>query len=231
MIASAATAMAAAPTRGTGSGFPRRLVRRGRASAKAAGVSNVRIVLFTRYPEPGRAKTRLIPALGADGAADLHRRLTERTLAQVRATGLAREVRATGGPIEEFVRWLGTSEVVDQGGGDLGARLERAAAPFPTIFIGADAPDLTARHLCEAAAALADHDAAIGPASDGGYWLLGLARRLDGLFDDMPWGTDQVLPITLARLRAAGVAPFMLPTLSDLDRPEDLGRWPELGLP
>jgi rSAM/selenodomain-associated transferase 1 len=193
-------------------------------------VSNVRIVLFTRYPEPGRAKTRLIPALGPEGAADLHRRLTERTLAQVRATGLAYEVRTTGRPPAEFARWLGTSKVADQGDGDLGARLERAAAPLPTVFIGADAPDLTAQHLRDAAAALTGHDAAVGPACDGGYWLLGLARRIEGLFDDMPWGTDQVLPMTLARLQGDGVAPFMLPTLADLDRPEDLGRWPELGL-
>jgi rSAM/selenodomain-associated transferase 1 len=192
-------------------------------------VSNVRIILFTRYPEPGRAKTRLIPALGAQGAADLHRLLTERTLEQVRATGLGFEIRVTGRPAGEFVRWLGSANVVDQGDGDLGARLERAAAPFPVVFIGADAPDLTARHLCDAADALAGHEAVIGPAYDGGYWLLGLARPIPGLFDEMAWGTDQVLPATLARLQAARAAPFMLPTLADLDRPEDLSRWPEFG--
>jgi glycosyltransferase A (GT-A) superfamily protein (DUF2064 family) len=81
-----------------------------------------------------------------------------------------------------------------------GARLLRAAAPYPVIFIGADAPDLTARHLVDAAAALRHSKAVIGPAEDGGYWLLGLARPADHLFEDMPWGTERVLPVTLSRL-------------------------------
>jgi rSAM/selenodomain-associated transferase 1 len=191
-------------------------------------VSNVRILLFTRFPEPGRAKTRLIPALGAGGAAQLHRRLTERTLEQVRATGLPFEVRTTGRPRQAFVEWLGTEAVADQGEGDLGERLQRAGPPYPCIFIGADAPDLTAADLHDAVRALATHDAVIGPAEDGGYWLLGLTRPLDALFADMEWGTDRVLPTTLARLSAAGLKTARLRMLADLDRPEDLQRWPEL---
>lgn len=212
----APAASAARPVRGAG------------ASARAGGVNQVRIILFTRYPEPGRAKTRLIPALGAEGAADLHRRLTERTLEQVRTSGLPFEIRATGRPAAVFADWLGTECVVDQGQGDLGARMRRAGPPFPSILIGADAPDLTAAHLLEAARALGSHDAVVGPAEDGGYWLLGLARPLDALFADMAWGTDAVLPTTMARLAAAGVQPAMLPVLADLDRPEDLARWPDL---
>jgi rSAM/selenodomain-associated transferase 1 len=191
-------------------------------------VSNVRIVLFTRYPDAGRAKTRLIPALGARGAAELHRRLTERTMAEVRATGLPFEVRVTGRAVQDFVAWLGTPRVIDQGDGDLGERMRRAGPPYPVIFIGADAPDLSARHLLQAAEAVADSPAVIGPAEDGGYWLLGLARPFDALFGDMAWGTEQVLPATLLRLRDAGVEPVMMPLLADLDRPEDLGRWPDL---
>jgi rSAM/selenodomain-associated transferase 1 len=191
-------------------------------------VSNVRIVLFTRYPEPGKAKTRLIPALGPQGAAELHRRLTERTLEQVRATGLPFKVRGTGRPVADFVHWLGAIPVADQGDGDLGARMQRAAAPFPSILIGADAPDLTAQHLSQAADRLSDHEAVIGPALDGGFWLLGLARPIDGLFDEVPWGTDQVLPLMLARLRESGGRLATLPPLADLDRPEDLGRWKDL---
>lgn len=187
-----------------------------------------RIALFTRFPEPGRAKTRLIPALGAERAAALHRRLAERTLAAVRASGLPFELRVTGADAAAFRDWLGLVPVVDQGAGGLGERLERAGPPYPTLFIGADAPDLSPALLQAAAAALAHADAAVGPAEDGGYWLLGLARPVPGVFADIDWGTAAVCEQTLDRLRAAGVAPALLPILADCDRPEDLARWPDL---
>ena len=215
------------------------------------------IALFTRWPAPGRAKTRLIPAanaaivalanrldatphdlqsvpgsrlipaLGPDDAARLHGRLVERTLAVVRASAIAFEVRSTGGSAEQFARWLGPdTRIVDQGDGDLGARLARV--PAPMLLIGGDAPDLTAAHLTAAAAALARAPAVIGPAADGGYWLLGLKRPMPHLFTAMPWGTARVHDETVARLAADGIAPVILPTLHDCDRPEDLARWPEL---
>ena len=187
-----------------------------------------RVVLFTRYPTPGEAKTRLIGALGADGAAALHRRLTEHTLAAVRASGLPFEIRATGAPPIAFTRWLGDVPVVDQGEGDLGARLVAAGPPYPTLFIGADAPDLTPAHLLGAAAAMTGAEAVIGPAEDGGYWLLGLTRAADTLFKAMPWGTDRVFAETMARMDLLGISPAVLPMLADLDRPEDLARWPDL---
>ena len=189
---------------------------------------NPRIVLLTRYPEPGRAKTRLIPVLGAQGAADLHRRLTERTVAVVRESGLALEIRSTGAPVEAFADWLDCDAVVDQGEGDLGARLVRAGPPYPTILIGADAPDLTAELLHSAVEALGRSAAAIGPAKDGGYWLIGMVRAVPGVFEDIDWGTDQVAAQTRARLTVAGIDPVLLPELADCDRPEDLRRWPEL---
>ena len=188
-----------------------------------------RVVLFTRYPTPGEAKTRLIPALGAEGAAALHRRLTERTLAAVRASALPHEVRVTGAESRAFTDWLGPSRVVAQGDGGLGERLARAAEPYPAIFVGADAPDLNAGHLLAAADALRDGArATLGPAEDGGYWLLGLAEPVPGIFDAISWGSDAVYAETVARLAAAGIAPAILPTLADCDRPEDLRRWPEL---
>jgi rSAM/selenodomain-associated transferase 1 len=197
-------------------------------------VHHVRLVLFTRYPEPGKAKTRLIPALGADCAAALHRRLTERTLAAVRASGLRAEVRATGAELSALADWLGDDlPIMEQGDGDLGERLKRAAPPYPVLFIGADAPDLTPNHLRDAAKALETHPVVIGPAEDGGYWTIGLAAPCDLLFDAMPWGSEHVLRETLRRLRRVGIAPRLLSALADLDRPEDLARWPELnvGLP
>lgn len=187
-----------------------------------------RVVLFTRYPEPGRAKTRLIPALGAAGAAALHRNLTERTVAAVRAAGLPLEIRATGAPIAAFTDWLEVDEVVDQGEGDLGERLSRAGPPYPTLFIGADAPDITATLLRNAADALLHGSATIGRAEDGGYWLLGLGREVKDVFEDIDWSSAAVFEQTMTRLAAAGLDPVLLPVLADCDRPEDLARWPDL---
>lgn len=187
-----------------------------------------RIVLFTRWPEAGRAKTRLIPAIGAERAAALHKRLTERTLAAVRGSGLPFELRVTGAPASAFRDWLGPAAFVDQGEGDLGQRLRRAGPPYPTLFIGADAPDQSAELLRAAADALAAHPAVIGPAEDGGYWLLGLAQPVEGVFDGIDWSTEHVFAQTLDRLRAAGIEPALLPVLADCDRPEDLARWPDL---
>jgi rSAM/selenodomain-associated transferase 1 len=189
---------------------------------------NPRVVLFTRYPEPGRTKTRLIPALGAERAAQLHRALTERTVEAVQSSGLALELRTTGAPTAAFEEWLGLASIVDQGEGDLGERLERAGPPYPTIFIGSDAPELTPALLQGAARALAETSAVIGPAEDGGYWLLGLSHAVNGVFDCVEWGTRLVFDQTMARLTAVGIDPVLLPKLADCDRPEDLARWPGL---
>lgn len=186
---------------------------------------NVRVALFTRWPEAGKAKTRLIPALGPQGAADLHRRLTERTVATVRTAGLPLEIRSTGADRDAFHDWLGVADVVDQGEGDLGVRLARAAERLPVLLLGADIPGLLPRHLSDAAAALTHHPAVIGPAADGGYWLLGLASPQPAVFRDVAWGTDNVLATTLARLPSETAR---LKTLSDLDTPDDLANWPDL---
>ncbi len=188
-----------------------------------------RIVIFTRYPTAGQAKTRLIPALGPEGAAALHRRLTERSLAAARGAGLPCEIRSTGASIAAFKTWLGDAvPVIDQGEGDLGERLRLAGPPYPTIFIGTDAPDLSAALLRDAAVALAAGRAVIGPAEDGGYWLLGLPGAQDAVFTDMPWSTNLVCGETRRKLAQAGITAVELPTLADCDRPEDLARWPEL---
>lgn len=185
------------------------------------------IALFARYPAPGAAKTRLIPALGADGAARLHRRLVERTLDTIGKSGLPFAVSCTGAPLADFAAWLGAGvNLVEQGEGDLGARLARVAAP--TILLGADVPGLTAMHLISAAKALASRDVVIGPATDGGYYLLGQSQPLPFLFNDMPWGTSSVLELTMNRLSAHAIRPHLLEPLADCDRPGDLAHWPEL---
>ena len=122
-----------------------------------------RLVLFTRFPQPGQVKTRLIPALGAAGAAALHRRLTETILATLRSTGLAVELWVTGAPAEAFAAWLGADVPIrPQGAGDLGARMDRALRPAPAILVGSDLPTLAASHIAAAAALLADGRVALG---------------------------------------------------------------------
>ncbi len=186
-----------------------------------------RVALFARYPTPGQAKTRLITAIGEAAAAALHRRLVERTLATVRASGLPFELRITGAPMEAFAGWLGGDvPLVAQGDGDLGERLARV--PAPMLLIGGDCPDLVPAHLLAAAAAFDKAPAVLGPAADGGYWLFGLGRAMPHCFAAMSWGTDAVAAQTRARLADEGVTPVELETLHDCDRPEDLARWPWL---
>ena len=193
----------------------------------AMSPSHPTVALFAKYPRAGEAKTRLIPALGAQGAAALHRRLAEQMLETVRQSGLPFAVWTTGARHDEFRDWLGEDvPLVEQGEGDLGARLARV--PAPAILLAADVPDLAASHLRDAAKALDDHDAVIGPAADGGYYLLGFREHLPFLWTDMRWGGETVLGDTIERLRENDLSFAMLDTLRDCDRPEDLAHWPDL---
>ena len=185
------------------------------------------IALFAKFPRAGEVKTRLIPGVGAEAAAGIHRALVERTIATVRRSGLPLALYISGASQADFARWLGDDIALrEQGEGDLGARLARVAAP--AILLGADIPDLTAEHLRDAARALEDVPVVIGPAQDGGYYLLGFNQKVPFLFDDMAWGTDAVRAETQRRLEERGIAWCELDPLADCDRPEDLARWPEL---
>tara|TARA_B100000678_G_scaffold288428_1_gene296868 strand:- start:435 stop:1010 length:576 start_codon:yes stop_codon:yes gene_type:complete len=185
------------------------------------------IAIFARWPEPGKAKTRLIPALGPQGAADLYAKLLELTVREARASGLPFHLRVTGDDPARFRSWLGDDlDVRDQGDGDLGEKLTRV--PTPGIMVGSDCPGLTAALLREAASVLPNREAVIGPADDGGYWLLGLAAPCPALFADMAWSTDAVYPETMRRLEEQGISPHLLPELTDIDTGEDLDAWPGL---
>ena len=203
--------------------------------------SELRLLVFARAPEPGRAKTRLIPVLGPEGAANLQGRLIRHALETVTAAGLG-EVELWCTPHASFP-FFGACEkdfgvrLRAQGPGDLGARMLRASretlARAPAaIVIGTDCPALTADHLVRGAQALAEHDAVLGPAEDGGYVLFGLRRTSPRLFENMDWGTSSVLDATRERMRVLGWSWSELPPLWDLDRPEDyarLVRHPSLG--
>jgi uncharacterized protein len=199
-------------------------------------MTTTRILLFAKAPLPGRVKTRLIPALGAAGAARLARRMLDHVLDQALAAAVG-PVELCASPSFDAPDWEGyalPAGVVtsDQGEGDIGARMGRAASRHlhddsRVLLIGADCPALTATLLRAAASALDRHDAALHPAFDGGYPLLGLRAYHAGLFADMPWSTPMVAARTLARMRALRWRVWVGETLADIDEPADLARLPD----
>ncbi|WP_284124469.1 TIGR04282 family arsenosugar biosynthesis glycosyltransferase [Parerythrobacter aestuarii] len=189
-------------------------------------MNGARISIFCRWPEPGKAKTRLIPGFGAEGAAAIYTKLLAHTVEVVRATGIPFELRVTGASVEAFKAGLGEElNVVEQGDGDLTDKLSRVAPP--AIVIGSDCPGLTPQHLWAAHDTLATEEMVIGPASDGGYYLLGYNHDARYAFEDMPWSTDKVFEETLKRFVARGVRPAVMPELSDIDTAADLEDWPD----
>ena len=205
--------------------------------------------MLARWPAPGRCKSRLVPGVGRARAAAIQARLTQHGLA---AAAQAREAMAAtagaggyGGGLELVLaasglgpraagRWgrlLGVDRVVDQGRGSLGLRLQRqmlrgclegAAA---VVLIGSDLPALAAEDLLEAFRALQHSAVVLGPAGDGGYWLIGRRQAAPQLFTGIDWGSDRVLAQTLRLAGQAGLATALLAERHDLDRPADLDPW------
>ena len=204
---------------------------------------DVSLLLFTRYPQPGQTKTRLIPALGADGAAFVQRRMTEQALASARQfsaiPGRRLEICSTGADFRTLGLWLGFDlKYVDQGEGDLGQRLLRAIGDAfvrgatSVIVIGSDCPALPVGYLDEAAKVLASKtDLVLGPAHDGGYYLIGLNQVAVSLFENIPWGTENVLAATLKAASRLDWQVLQLLPLVDIDRPEDLIFWRQVAEP
>lgn len=195
------------------------------------------VVVFARAPVPGEAKTRLIPRLGARGAAHLHATLIERSLETAQVAGLGR-VELCCAPDTAHPFFAACAErygavLTAQTTGDLGARMLCAFDRLvpragPALLIGTDCPALTPAHLREAAAALAaGHDAVLGPAEDGGYVLVGLGRTSPRVFDGIEWGGPDVMRETRTRLAALGWRWHELAELWDVDRPADLVRFAE----
>ena len=199
-------------------------------------MSRSRVLVLARAPVPGRAKTRLIPALGARGAAELHAWLVRRTLATVTAVeGVTTELWCDPATADPFFRALAAEMPVtlrQQCAGDLGARMSVAlrdalASSERAVLIGTDCVDLAVEDLREALARLATGaDAVLGPVADGGYWLIGLRRWHPNLFEGIRWGGEDVLEQTRGVLTRLGWAWHELSLRHDVDRPEDLARLP-----
>jgi len=198
-----------------------------------------RIAVFAKAPVAGRVKTRLAPLLGEERAARLHARLVQRALRTAFEAGLG-DVELWCAPDESHAffgecRTRFGPVLQRQEGRDLGERMRHAlecatARGERVLLIGSDCPAITAAHLVEAAAALSAHDAVFTPAEDGGYVLVGLARALPHVFQDVAWGSDAVMASTRERLVAAGARWHEMPPLWDVDRPDDYHRLHREGL-
>ena len=196
------------------------------------------LIIFTRYPEPGKTKTRLIPALGEEGAAELQRNMTLHTISTARQFNkhhpVSIKVHYEGGSADAMRAWIGKGVLyIPQSRGDLGERMANAfRAAFRdgalnAVLVGTDCPDVSAADFQNAFSILDDHDLVVGPASDGGYYLVGLRKEclhkaVPALFKGMNWGSGDVLSDTLAAAENSGLSCGVGRTLDDIDRPEDL---------
>jgi hypothetical protein len=202
--------------------------------------SPVTLQVFAKNPLPGTVKTRLAEAIGAAEAAAQYVRLVERTLATsaaARAAGVVDRIELWCAPDADapaFAAWREQYDVElkPQAGDDLGAKMRNAmhaaiAGGSRAILIGTDCPALDLPYLAQAVAALDDHAAVFGPAEDGGYVLIGLARAIDA-FSGIPWSSAGTMAATRAKLEAQDVRWRELPTLWDVDAPSDLARWQAL---
>ena len=196
------------------------------------------LLVFLKAPRPGAVKTRLASRLGSDAAAELYRALAE---AEVHAT------RPAGGEYDrllcftppdahaEMEGWFPGEQLLAQQGADLGERMARAfdegfrrGAPRVAI-IGGDVPWVSRSDVAEAFRSLADHDVVLGPARDGGYYLLALARPQPGVFRGIAWSTPSVLAATVERAEALGLSVRLLEPLPDIDTVEDVrSEWERL---
>jgi rSAM/selenodomain-associated transferase 1 len=201
-------------------------------------LSDRTLVVFVRYPRVGTVKTRLVPALGAELAADLYRALAEGVLAATAPRVREYERLVFYDPPEagdEMRGWLPAGRLRRQAPGDLGTRMANAFAKTfargarRVALIGSDVPGLSRVEVGEALAALERVDLVLGPAQDGGYYLVALRGPQPSLFDGIAWGTPQVLDETLSRASAAGLSVAQLARRRDVDTIEDLqAEWPRV---
>ncbi|HAN92702.1 MAG TPA: hypothetical protein DCQ33_11575, partial [Nitrospira sp.] len=195
------------------------------------------LVIFAKAPIPGQVKTRLCPGLTEDEAATLHGSFVLDTLERTKAA-----VHKFKLPVDRFLACAPSSThvffrimearhgvtLLDQQGDNLGDRMAQA---FSTLFargyrhvflVGTDVPSLPLTHYRDAVQSLTRHDLILGPAKDGGYYLIGMTAPHPDLFSDIPWSTDQVMGLTQQKAAAAGLKTALLPAWSDVDTLDDL---------
>jgi rSAM/selenodomain-associated transferase 2/rSAM/selenodomain-associated transferase 1 len=212
------------------------LLKSHKSSQTDKKIADNRLIIFGRYPVVGRTKTRLIPALGPAGAAQLQRILSEQVLQTALSAAWTApfelEFCYTGGSYDKVCRWLCSDEIhlTVQSPGNLGQRMYKAMTDAfdkghkQVVLAGTDVPGLSGDHLVAAFNALNHHDLVFGPSTDGGYWLVGSRRKLN-VFDGISWSKADVLKNTLKLAKASGWSAHCLEPLTDMDTLSDLEKW------
>ncbi len=192
------------------------------------------IIIFAKFPAQDKAKTRLQPALGIDGAAMMARQLLLHSIEQALASGCTVELCVSPAPTDPCWQSLNLTNSLQwsaQAQGDLGWRMltasQNALENFKkVILIGTDCPDLTAERMQNAAQRLYEHDTVMISALDGGYVLLGFKQVHDNLFTNIEWSTASVAEVTQQRIAALNWTLALLEPLVDIDEPTDLQHLP-----
>jgi len=196
---------------------------------------SARILVFCKAPVPGTVNTRLLSVLSAEQAASLHGQMSRRILDCCLDSSLAEiELWCSPDTGHEFFREYNDLGIplYQQRGSDIGERMRHGAEQClsregtdKAVIIGTDLPTLNNHYLKVALERLHQHDVVIGPAEDGGYGLLGIKQPYRGIFENMAWGSGEVCGETCRRLEKMGESWLLLPSLWDVDRPEDLDRY------
>ena len=193
------------------------------------------LVIMAKTPQIGRVKTRLARDIGAVAAVRFFRTASAGLIGRVARDPRWRTVLALAPDraVHERGIWPDALPRVAQGVGDLGARMGRLfrdLPPGPVVIVGADIPGIERRHIAEAFAALGRHDAVIGPAEDGGYWLVGLRRRprVADIFEGVRWSSAHTLEDTRNNICAQNMSLALLERLPDIDTGADYARWKEM---
>ncbi len=196
-------------------------------------MNELRLLVFCKAPVSGQVKTRLMPEFSGDEAAEIHEALAAETLDECirlkeRFT-VTIELWCSPNVNHEFFQNYEQKGITlfEQSGPDLGIKMHRgfAESDMKTILIGTDCPPIDCDYLLKAAEQLESYDVLLGPAEDGGYGLIGLHESNQDLFEGIAWSTDQVLRQTLKKCEVQNLQVGLLPTIWDVDYPEDVQRW------
>ena len=207
------------------------------ADGRPDTVNSLLLIQFARAPREGRVKTRMIPHLSPADACELHCELTLWTCQRLLDSALGDVELSVAGdvghPLFSRCRELGVARLSRQQGADLGERMYNAIRAGlesygGVILVGSDCPGIDTAYLRRAVLALRGAPVVLGPATDGGYVLIGARFIPAAIFRGIPWGSDAVCARTRAALGRAGVNWTELPPLPDIDRPEDLPAWKAL---